>query len=100
MLWAVLTHLAGFVVDLIVSTRRTEDAKDLEIALLRHQLRLSQRRSLRPPRLSCWEKLTLAVLVAKLSRLTSGTQGRLACAVLLVQPETVLKWHRELVRRK
>ena len=40
MLWAVLAHLAGFVVDLVAGVRRTEDAKDLEIALLRHQLRL------------------------------------------------------------
>lgn len=40
MLRAVLAHLVGFVVDLVVSARRTEDAKDLEIALLRHQLRL------------------------------------------------------------
>ena len=48
MLWAVLTHLVGFVVDLVVGARRTEDAKDLQIALLRHQLRLLQRR--RPAR--------------------------------------------------
>src|SRR5215210_6938397 len=82
MLWTVLMHLVGLVVDLIVGARRTADAKDLEIALLRHQLRLLQRRSPRPPRLSRWEKLALVVLVAKLSRLTSGTRGRLARAVL------------------
>jgi hypothetical protein len=52
MLWAVLTHLVGFVVDLVIGARRTEDVKDLEIALLRHQLRLMQRRAPRPPRLS------------------------------------------------
>jgi len=100
MLWAVLTHPAGFRVDLVGGARRSEDAKDLEIALLRHQLRLLQRRSSRPPRLSRWEKRTLAVLVAKLGRLVAGARSRLASAVLLVQPETVLKWHRELVRRK
>jgi len=100
MFWAVLTHLAGFVVDLIVGARRAEDAKDLEIALLRHQLRLLQRRSPGRPHLSRWEKLTFAVLAAKLSQLTTGAQVRLAGAVLLVQPATVLQWHRELVRRK
>jgi hypothetical protein len=92
MLWAILMHLVGFVVDLIGGARRPEDAKDLEIALLRHQLRLLQRRVPHPPRLSRWEKLTLAVLVAKLRRSVAGAQGRLARAVLLVQPETVLKW--------
>ena len=98
MLWSIPTHLAGFIVDLAVGARRAEQAKDLEIAL-RHQLRLLQRRSPRPPRLSRWEQLTCAVLATKRSRLTTGPRGRLARAILLVQPETVLKWHRELVRR-
>jgi hypothetical protein len=90
MCWAVLTHLVEFVVDLVGGVRRTEDAKDLEIALLRHQIRLLQRLSPRPPRLSRWEKLTLAVLAAKLGCLVAGSRSRLARAVLLVQPETVL----------
>jgi len=88
------------VVDLVVGAPRTADAKDLEIALLRHQIRLLLRRSSRPPRLSRWEKLTIAVLVAKLGRVVASPRDRLSRAVLLVQPETVLKWHRELVRRK
>ena len=100
MFWSILMHFAGLIVDLVVGARRPEQAKDLEIALLRHQVRLLQRRSSRPPRLSRWEKLTFAVLAAKLSQLTAGPQARLARAVLLFQPETVLKWHRELVRRK
>src|SRR4051812_47485584 len=100
MLWALLTHLVGFVVDRIVGARRTEDAQDLEIALLRHQLRLLLRRAGRPPRLSRWEKLTLAVLAAKLGRVVTGSRDRLSRAVLPVRPETVLRWHRELVRRK
>ncbi len=100
MLWALLTHLVGLVVDLAVGARRTADAKDLQIALLRHQLRLLQRRSSKLPRLSRWEKLTLAILATKLSRLTTNPRALLARAVLLVQPETVLRWHRELVRRK
>src|SRR4051794_25127232 len=100
MLWSTFTHLAGFIVDLVVGARRADQAKDLEIALLRHQVRLLQRRSPRPPRLTRWEKLTFAVLATKLSRLTTGPQALLARAVFLVQPATVLKWHRDLVRRK
>ncbi len=100
MLWSVFTHLAGFLVDLAVGARRAEQAKDLEIALRRHQLRLLQRRSPGRPRLARWEKLTFAVLAAKRSRLTSGPRAQLARAVLLVQPATVLQWHRELVRGK
>ncbi len=100
MVWAALTHLAGFMVDLVVGTRRVEHAKGLEIALLRHQLRLLQRRSRRPPRLSPWEKLTLAVLATERNRLTTSPRAILVRAVLLVQPETVLRWYREFVRRK
>jgi transposase InsO family protein len=59
-----------------------------------------QRQRPQSPRLSRWEKLTLAVLTAKLARLTAGPRARLDQIVLLVQPETVLRWHRELVRRK
>ncbi len=100
MFWAVLVHLAGFIVDLAVGARRAEQENDLEIALLRHQVRLLRRRVSRPPRLSRWEKLTLAVLATKLSRLGTSQRERLARAIFLVQPATVLRWHRELVRRK
>ncbi len=100
MVWCVLMHLVGFVVDRVLGARRTEDAQDLAIALLRHQLRLLLRRSPCPPRLSRWEQLTVAALAAKLGRVVAGARGHLARAVLLVRPETVLKWHRELVRRK
>jgi transposase len=100
MLWTVLMHLVGLVVDCALGARRTADAKDLEIALLRHQLRLLQRRSSCPPYLSRWEKLTIAVLVVRLKHMVAGSRGRLSRAVLLIRPETVLKWHRELVRRR
>ena len=63
-------------------------------------MRLLQRRSPRTPRLSRWEKLTLAALTARLVRLTDRPRNQLAQFMLLVQPETVLKWHRELIRRK
>ncbi len=53
-----------------------------------------------PPRLTRWEKLTLAVLTAKLARSSAGPRARLDHLLLLFKPETVLKWHRELSRRK
>ncbi len=77
MVWFVLLHLLGFVVDLLTTTRRTDRDKDVEILLLRHQLRLLQRERPQPPRLSRWEKLTLAVLTAKLTHLTAGPRARL-----------------------
>ncbi len=99
MCWFVLTHLVAFLVDLVAARRRPDRDKDLQILLLQHQVRLLQRQR-PPPRLTRWEKLTLAVLTSKLARLTAGPRAGLERAVLLFKPDTVLKWHREMVRRK
>ena len=100
MVWFVLVHLVGFLVDLLTATRRTEHDKDLQNLELQHQLRLVQRERPWPPRLTRWEKLTLAVLTAKLAGSTTSPRTALAQVLLLLKPETVLKWHRELIRRK
>ena len=99
MFWSVVAHLAALLLDLVMARRQSEGAKDLEIAVLRHQLRMLERR--RPhPRLSRWERLTLALLATKLRHLTSDARQRLSRCLVLVEPETVLRWHRDLVRRK
>ena len=99
MVWFVLMHLIDFLVDLLTATRRTEHDKDLQILVLQHQLRLLHRERPQPRRLTRWEKLTLAVLTAKLAHSTAGPRARLDQVLLLFKPETVLKWHRDLVRR-
>ena len=96
-----LAHGVSFVVDLFVTVGERDDRdKNLEVLLLRHQIRLLQRHQPRPPRLSRWEKLILAVLVTKLAQRTSGSGRRLDQLIVLFRPETVVTWHRELVRRK
>src|SRR5215217_9078524 len=100
MIWFVLLHLLEFVVDLLTARRRADHDKDLHILLLQQQVRVLQRQRPQPPRLTRWEKLTLAVLTRKLAHLTAGPRSKLEQYVLLVKPDTVLKWHRELVRRK
>ncbi len=73
--------------------RRGSDggAKDLEILVLRHQLRVLQRKTGRP-RLQASDRVLLAAASRCLprERWTSS----------LVTPQTLLRWHRELVRRK
>ena len=98
-MWFVLLPLVGLVVDLASGAHGQAEEQDLQIALLRHQVRLLQRRSPRPPRLSRWEQLTLAGRTARLARLTTQPRRQRAPILLLVQPETVLQWHRERVRR-
>lgn len=99
MAWLIVGHVVALLVDLVVGGWRVADEKNLELALLRHQLRILQHQRGRPPRLARWEKLTLAVLTAKLAGLVTK-RGALRRSVLLFQPETVLRWHRELLRRK
>jgi putative transposase len=98
--WFVLLHLTAFLVDLAIAGRRGDRDQALEIVLLRQQVRLLQRQRPRPPRLTRVEKLTLVALTVALARLADGPRRRLERCVLLFQPDTILAWHRALVRRK
>jgi hypothetical protein len=67
------------------------DAKDVEIAVLRHQLMVLRRQVARP-RYSAADWLVLATL--------ARLMPRERWAIFLVTPSTLLRWHRELVRRR
>jgi putative transposase len=66
-------------------------ALEVENAVLRHQLRVLGRGVRRPP-LGRRDRLLLAA--------ASGLFPRDHWAVFLVSPQTLLRWHRELVRKK
>jgi len=68
---------------------RTKSELLLENMLLRQQLIVLKRQAKRPT--LTWRDRTLFVLLA--SRLRTWKQ-----ALVLVQPETVLRWHRDLLR--
>jgi len=72
----------------------------MQILLLRQQLRILQRRHPQKPRLSPIEKLSLAIIAAKLCTVQHMGRDRLNQVSLLFKPDTALRWHRELVRRK
>ncbi len=67
------------------------DAKDVEIAVLRHQLMVLRRQVARP-RYAPTDRLILATLARVLPRER--------WSAFLVTPSTLLRWHRELVRRR
>jgi transposase InsO family protein len=79
------------VLRLLVGGRRTEFAKDVELLVLRHELvvlgRQTRRPSLRPA-----DRAFLAALARLLP--PAHRHGH------VVTPQTLLRWHRELVRRK
>jgi putative transposase len=67
------------------------DAKDVEIAVLRHQLMVLRRQVVRP-RYHPQDRMVLSVLARWLPRER--------WSVFLVTPATLLRWHRELVARR
>jgi putative transposase len=79
------------VLRLLVRGRRSEFAKDVELLVLRHQLAVLGRQERRPT-LRPADRALLAALACLLPwRRRHG---------LVVTPQTLLRWHRELVRRK
>jgi putative transposase len=83
----VLRRFLGFAVLLCAS----EEAKELEILVLRHQLTVLRRQVARPE-LGPADRLLLAGL--------SRALPRDRWSAFFVQPETLLAWHRRLVKRK
>jgi putative transposase len=78
--------------ELVVLRFRSEREKEIEILLLRHQLRVLERQVTRP-------RLTQAdrALLAALSRVLPRPAWRRSA---FVTPGTLLRWHRELVARR
>jgi transposase InsO family protein len=75
----------------VIGEGPTPDAKDVEIAVLRHQIAVLRRQVTRP-RYAPGDRMVLATL-AKLLR-------RDRWKIFLVTPSTLLRWHRELIRRR
>ena len=86
MLFFLLAHAFSLLLDLIWLGRRAEPDKEIEILLLRQQLRILHRKHPHAPRISRWQKLTLVVLAGKLTTMTSSGRARLGKVVLLFKP--------------
>jgi hypothetical protein len=57
MFFRVLLFVWQFMLDLVAVMRMTDDEKDLEIMLLRQQLRIVERKQARGPQISRWQKV-------------------------------------------
>ena len=98
--WFILKHIFATIFSFINIRRLSDQEKDLEILVLRQQLSIIQRKLNHPIKPSKIEKLTLAVLTTKFKQTTRQTANQLRDVIRIFEPETVLRWHRELVRRK
>ena len=68
--------------------------KTAEILILRHQLAVLQRRQPRRPNLNWADRALLATLLGVIPK------ARRHGLRLLVTPDTILRWHRDIVRRR
>jgi transposase len=75
-------------------SRREEAWQTAEILILRHQLAVLQRRQPRRPNLNWADRALLATLLGAIPK--ARRQG----LRLLVTPDTMLRWHRDIVRRR
>ena len=100
MLWVLLARCFSNLLQLLLLSRQTDRTKDLQILLLRRQLDIARRKLDKPLRLSRAEKFLLALLTAQFKQMTRLPVNQLQYVILIFQPTSVLKWHRELVRRK
>ncbi len=100
MVWFIIGHLFATLLTWIRIGRLSELEKDLELLLLRQQIMMLERPLDKPVHPFRIEKLTLAIVVVKLRAITNCSTTGLRDNLRLFQLETVLKWHRELVRRK
>src|SRR5919198_5261791 len=79
------------VLRLLIRHRGSEFAKDVELLVLRHQLVVPGRQQRRP-----MLRPADRALLSALARLLPPRRRH----GLVVRPQTLLRWHRELVRRK
>src|SRR5712691_6933272 len=91
MLFSLLYLLLRRFVRLAGGPSSTEQSKDVEILVLRHQLNVLHRQRGRA-RLRRLDRVFLAA--------ASRVLPRPSWSSFAVSPQTLLRWHRELVRRK
>jgi putative transposase len=75
-------------------SRREEIWKTAEILILRHQLAVLQRRQPRRPKLNWADRALLATLLGVIPK------ARRRGLRLLITPDTIVRWRRDIVRRR
>jgi len=100
MVWFLIAQIFSTLISLIQIGRMSESDKDLKIMVLRYQLGIAERKMQKPVRANRAEKMTLAVLAGRLKKQTNRPANQFRHLIRLVQPETVFRWHRDLVRHK
>ena len=100
MVYRVVLFLWEFLMDVLAVSRLSEDEKELELVVLRQQLRIVERKQERGPQIPRWQKVPVAMLAVRLKGRARDGKTALEESVRLFKPATVVGWHRAIVRRK
>ena len=100
MIWFLIHQVASLLWDSLRFSRMSPDSKTLELLLLRQQLLILRRHQKRGPSITHSEKFILLTLIEQVRRFANLQQEQLEQLMLIFKPETLLRWHRELVRKK
>ena len=90
MVFALVYLLLRRLVQLTATSSNEQLDPEVELVVLRHQLKVIKRKMGRP-RLHRRDRLFMAAI---------RVLPRARCSAFVVSPQTLLRWHRELVRRK
>jgi putative transposase len=90
-MWSFVYFAFGRMVELMMLRFRRQESKEIEILVLRHELDILRRHHPRP-RLKATDRAWLALL----SRMVSRERW----SIFVVTPDTLLAWHRRMVRRR
>ena len=90
LVFLLITRLAAW----LRLSRREETWKTAEILILRHQLAVLQRQQPQRPKLNWADRALLAALLGVIQK------ARWKGLRLLVTPDTILRWHHDIVRRR
>lgn len=100
MVFRIVLFIWELVLDVAAVSRLADGEKDLEILLLRQQLRIVERKQEQGPQIARWQKVPLVALAIRLKRKAHHSRHVLKDSVRLFKLATVSGWHREIVRRK
>ena len=99
MVWFILKHIFSTIFNFItigrISSLENAGNPDTAPAIVNPETQTQP--PIKPNRI---EKMTLAVLANKIKQTSHQSTNKLRDVIRIFQPETVLRWHRELVRKK
>ena len=87
LLYLIFRHVLGLILLMV----RTSSSKDVELLVLRHEVAVLRRANPRP-RLDWADRAVFAALMRRLPRALWSHR--------LVTPDTILRWHRRLMRQR